>query len=110
LLDLVGEERATGKSLGTDLDQRKLTLPLIHLLRQGPPATSDRLRQVLNSPGNHNREALAPFWQEAGSLDYARQRADQLARQARAELDGLPPSDCRSLLEHLTSQVVHRDS
>src|SRR5437667_958863 len=29
LLDLVGEEQATGKSLGTDVDQRKLTLPLI---------------------------------------------------------------------------------
>src|SRR5262249_25288331 len=32
LLDLVGEERTTGKSLGTDLDQQKLTLPLIYLL------------------------------------------------------------------------------
>src|SRR6516164_2442094 len=30
LLDLVGEERTAGKSLGTDVEQRKLTLPLIH--------------------------------------------------------------------------------
>ena len=36
LLDLVGEERAVGKSLGTDLEQRKLTLPLIRLLGQAP--------------------------------------------------------------------------
>jgi octaprenyl-diphosphate synthase len=32
LLDLVGTESATGKSLGTDLEKRKATLPLIHLL------------------------------------------------------------------------------
>src|SRR5438132_6887149 len=30
LLDLVGEEQTAGKSLGTDLDQQKLTLPVIH--------------------------------------------------------------------------------
>src|SRR5205807_7872819 len=29
LLDLVGEERSAGKSLGTDLEQQKLTLPII---------------------------------------------------------------------------------
>ena len=32
LLDLLGDERQTGKSLGTDLEQQKLTLPLIRLL------------------------------------------------------------------------------
>src|SRR5262249_13787387 len=37
LLDLVGEERITGKSLGTDLDQSKPTLPLIYLLGDAPP-------------------------------------------------------------------------
>src|SRR4029077_16120047 len=37
LLDLVGEERATGKSLGTDLDKQKLTLPLIRLMQQASP-------------------------------------------------------------------------
>src|SRR5260370_20318445 len=36
LLDLVGEERITGKSLGTDLDQNKPTLPLIYLLGEAP--------------------------------------------------------------------------
>ena len=35
LLDLVGEEKKTGKSLGTDVEQQKMTLPLIHLLEQG---------------------------------------------------------------------------
>jgi len=34
LLDLEGEEQLTGKSLGTDLDNRKMTLPLIHLRDQ----------------------------------------------------------------------------
>ena len=33
LLDIVGNEKDTGKTSGNDLDQRKLTLAVIHLLR-----------------------------------------------------------------------------
>ena len=32
VLDLAGDKQTVGKSLGTDLEQHKLTLPLIHLL------------------------------------------------------------------------------
>src|SRR5262249_19335710 len=37
VLDIWGEERVTGKSLGTDLDKLKLTLPVIYLLRVVEP-------------------------------------------------------------------------
>lgn len=110
LLDLIGEERATGKSLGTDLDQQKLTLPLIHLLGRTSANVTSRVKQILNSPGNHKRESLEPFFAESGALAYARHRAEEYAEKARAELACLPPSDCRSILETLTERVVHRNS
>ncbi len=109
LLDLVGEEKTTGKSLGTDLEQQKLTLPLIHLLSRRD-GTAGRVRQILGSPDNHKREALRPCLIEGGGLAYARRRAEELAAQARAELVCLPPSECRSILEALTERVVHRKS
>jgi octaprenyl-diphosphate synthase len=109
LLDLCGDERATGKSLGTDLEQQKLTLPLIRVLAQAPAERGARLRQILQSPGNHKREALRPYLANSDGFDYARQRALEFAAQARAELDCLPPSECRGILEVLTDRVVHRD-
>jgi len=108
LLDLVGEERTTGKSLGTDLDQRKLTLPLIRLLDRAGGDVRTHIRQILNSPENHKREALAPYLAETEALSYARRRAEEFAEQARSELACLPPSPCRDILESLTVQVVHR--
>jgi octaprenyl-diphosphate synthase len=108
LLDLVGDEQATGKSLGTDLEQGKLTLPLIHLLNAAPDSLSVRVRQVLHSPENHKREALRPYLAEG--LDYARRRAEDLAEQARRELESLPPSPSRAVLEAMTDRVVHRQS
>ena len=40
VLDIWGEERLTGKSLGTDLEKQKLTLPVIRLLETADPATA----------------------------------------------------------------------
>jgi octaprenyl-diphosphate synthase len=108
LLDLIGEERTTGKSLGTDLDQQKLTLPLIRLLRRAPAEEASRIEQILNSPGNHKREALRPHLAESGALQYAKRRAEEFAAQAQAELACLPGSEARAVLAKLTEQVVHR--
>jgi octaprenyl-diphosphate synthase len=110
LLDLVGEERATGKSLGTDLEQQKMTLPLIRLLSATPAPAAGRLRQLLTAPGNHKREALRPFLDEGDAVAYATRRAREFAARARGELEGLPPSPCRAVLEALTERVVVRES
>jgi octaprenyl-diphosphate synthase len=110
LLDLVGEEKTTGKSLGTDVEQQKLTLPLIHVLSRGDKSMATRIRQILCSPDNHKREALRPWLVEGGGLEYARRRAEELAAQARTELDCLPPSSCRSILEALAERVIHRSA
>src|SRR5579885_1522175 len=79
LLDLVGEEGKTGKSLGTDLEQQKMTLPLIRLLAQAPEGQASRLRQILRTPGNHKREVLAPFLAGSDAIAYSRRRAEEYA-------------------------------
>jgi octaprenyl-diphosphate synthase len=110
LLDLVGDEKATGKSLGTDLEQGKMTLPLIHLLRSLPERQAARARQALCGEDDNRREALRPLLQQAGSLQYALGKALDLAAAARAELAVLPPSPCRGVLEAMAERVVHRES
>jgi octaprenyl-diphosphate synthase len=109
LLDLVGDEQATGKSLGTDLEQQKLTLPLIHLLSHGPAELAARARQILSSGAISERSVLQSYLAQSGSLAYARRRAEELADQARDDLHCLPPSPFRSLLEAIPARVVHRD-
>jgi octaprenyl-diphosphate synthase len=108
LLDLVGEEESMGKSLGTDVEQQKLTLPLIRLLRDAPGEESSRLHQILMRPGNHKRQVLKPYLEECGALTYANSRAEEYAAQARRELASLPSSPFRDTLETLTEQVIHR--
>jgi octaprenyl-diphosphate synthase len=109
LLDLLGEERTAGKSLGTDLEQQKLTLPLIRLLRRVPPEHATMVGQLLRTPGNHQRTALASYFAEVDAIGYAQRRAEEFANQGRAELACLPASECRAILEGLLRRVIHRD-
>ncbi|HEV3120126.1 MAG TPA: polyprenyl synthetase family protein [Gemmataceae bacterium] len=110
MLDLVGEEGATGKSLGTDVQQQKLTLPLIHLLEHSSPEQGAGLRQMLESSGNHKRQTLRPYFAASNSLEYARGRAEDFATRARSELRCLAPSPCRAILESLTHRVIYRNT
>jgi len=109
LLDLMGEEALAGKSLGSDIEQQKLTLPVIHILNDASPSAADAARSILTASGNHKREALVPLLIASGSLEYARQRAVGFASAALAELQCLPPSPGRTILEALADRVVHRD-
>jgi octaprenyl-diphosphate synthase len=109
LLDLIGEETLAGKSLGSDLEQQKLTLPLIYLLQQASPEHRQRARGILQAAGNHKREALLPLLHASGSFDYARRRAEDFASSAIEELECLPASDIRHMLGSLVERAVHRD-
>lgn len=108
LLDLVGQEQETGKSLGSDLAQQKLTLPLIRFLQQANGETARQRRQCLTSTENGSREKLRYLLEESDALAYALRQAENLAESARGELACLPSSECRDILEDLTYQVVHR--
>jgi len=108
LLDLVGEESSAGKSLGTDLQKGKLTLPLIYLLAQAPPASADRLRGLLVQPDGAARERLCTELERNGALDYARSRATEFSLAARQQLAALPETPARLLLEDLAEFAARR--
>jgi octaprenyl-diphosphate synthase len=105
LLDLVGEEKTAGKSLGTDLEQQKLTLPLIRLraLCGGGSPEADP-----GAPGNHKRAALRPLLEASDALTMRLRRGN--TRALRSELACLPPSPARAVLEVMCDRVVHRSA
>ena len=109
LLDLVGREEKAGKTLGTDLQQQKLTLPLIRMLATLPAHESAGLRKVLSN-GQPKRAAVAAGLARTGAVEYARERAQSLAAEAAVELDGLPASECREILQLMTQWAVRRET
>jgi octaprenyl-diphosphate synthase len=110
VLDIWGEERVTGKSLGTDLEKQKLTLPLIYLLRLVAPDVAATIRRLLAEAKADHRRQLRPYLEQTGALDRAWHRAKQHVKLALDDLEDLPDSDAKATLRILAQYVVRRSS
>lgn len=108
LLDLLGEEGKTGKSLGTDLEKQKATLPVIHALQAANSQHREELLELLNNPIAVNQTAILEILHQYDAFDYARGKALQFIEQAQSELEILPPTECREVLSDLTHFVISR--
>lgn len=108
ILDLVGDVRAVGKTLGIDAEKGKLTLPLIHFLRTAPQEHRALLRSLLTGPDADRAEKIRNLILPSKSLDYARDRARQLIDRARGALLELPESETRRALDLMAEFVVTR--
>lgn len=108
ILDVTGDERLMGKSLGTDLIKQKPTLPVIRLLAEATAGDRESLVDILTATTNHRAEALESWFVRYDAVEHARRRAEDFARQAVAELDVLPPSPAKEMLTAVARFVVDR--
>lgn len=109
VLDLIGSEKTTGKTLGTDLTQRKLTLPLIYLFDRLPAAEAEKVRRLLRDE-QADLSCVREMLHETGAIEAAQLRAERFAEQASEALSELPRTEAREMLEAITHWAVQRDS
>jgi len=112
LLDYTQPEAVTGKPSGLDLREHKVTLPLIAALARVTPAERRVVAQLMETgePSDDLVAEVIRMVEGAGGLETARQRALDLAQQAEAELDVLPPSAARDALQASIAYAVERRS
>jgi octaprenyl-diphosphate synthase len=111
LLDLTGTVQSLGKPVGSDLREGKITLPVIALMSRADPATRALITDVVRE------RTLSPErWREISALlarhetiDYAYDRAVQVANEAKRHLLVFPPSEAREALAALPDYVLARD-
>lgn len=109
ILDVTGDEQATGKSLGTDLVQQKPTLPIIRLLDCLSGTERAEMISALQGPAEQRNEILTPALQHHNAISYARERAQHYAELARRQAESLEPSAARDTLVLMTRFVVARN-
>ena len=81
VLDLVGDAKTVGKTLGTDLQNRKVTLPVIHALSTLEGDARELLLSNLNADVVSVEKVVA-ILNENGSIEYARGVAKSVAERA----------------------------
>ena len=109
LLDYWGSE-ATGKNVGDDFRERKLTLPVIKAVAQADAEERAFWKRPIEKGRQEDgdlAQALA-LLERHGSLEAARQDALDWADRARDALTRLPDHPIRAMLDDLATYVVAR--
>ncbi len=100
----------TGKPTGTDLKEKKMTLPLIHYLHKADKKTRKKtIRKIRRHNENPEkvREIISSVYKNGG-IEYARQRMMQYRDEALQILHEFPPSEARDSLEKLVNFTTER--
>jgi octaprenyl-diphosphate synthase len=114
VLDYRSDPGTRGKNLGEDLAEGKMTLPLIHALRQAGDGDKALIRAAVTSAGSGTRResdlgAIIDCIDAAGGIEYTRELALFHSQAAVAVLEGVRPSPCRNALAALAQEAVGRD-
>ncbi|MEM8955539.1 MAG: polyprenyl synthetase family protein [Verrucomicrobiota bacterium] len=102
-IDLVGDEKVVGKTLGTDLARGKLTLPILHLISEAGEDQRAKLNRMIIQNEPIDITVLAGIADYQGAVGKALHFAADLIDSARDDLAGLPDNDYAEGLLHITT-------
>jgi octaprenyl-diphosphate synthase len=107
-LDLWGNDGTVGKTLGTDIGQGKMTLPLIRLLQSSSPRVRREVIAILEGPAEERLGRIRPLLNDSDAQAYTLAVAQRFQRQAFASLDVLVPSEARDSLAAIGRFAIDR--
>jgi len=112
LLDYREEKETTGKPSGLDLREHKVTLPLIHALREMSASSRQEVERLFetDTAGDGEIASVVRIVEENGGFDYARRRGEEFAERAHDALADLPDTVARRSLAASISYVMERHS
>ena len=109
LLDYIGSEEITGKPVGNDLKQNKITLPLLYALQHSNDVKANQLRAIIQEGGEFSDfETIQTLVTDLGGVQYAQQKAGTYAYKAIEILSEFAKSPYRDSLEKLVEFTTVR--
>ncbi len=101
ILDYMAEEKEFGKNLGKDLEEGKITLPLIYLLRSADSSETERVKEIIGAESISEKDLsdIQNLFSRHNAIEQSYERAHPLLDEAKSELDIFEDSmEKRSLL------------
>jgi octaprenyl-diphosphate synthase len=110
LLDYTSETTGLGKTVGADLKEGKLTLPLIAALKAASPEDRQWMEKILLARQFTDEEfqKFRTLLEDYGGISHTRDKAAEYVSDAKACLEGFPPSPHRTLLELIATYALIR--
>ena len=101
---------ALGKPVGSDLEEGKITLPLLGALGNADEAEAARIRELVKAVSDHpeNKAEVRDFVMTCGGMEYSSMKLDEFVKKAVIALEALPESEEKDYLAKLASFTAWR--
>jgi octaprenyl-diphosphate synthase len=109
-LDYMAKEQEFGKSIGKDLEEGKMTLPLIYALRNAAPDEREKVKGLIKQKANNDKviPIVLSIIQKYRGIDYSLACAEKYIKDAQALLAGFSNCPEKDQLNAVAEYVLAR--
>lgn len=109
LLDYIGKKKIMGKSSGSDLKEKKFTLPLIHSLNNSTKKEAkDIINLVKNGSYAKSRGIVMDFIKEHNGIEYTINKTTEYCNSAKNNLSTFKPSETKDTMIRFVDFISER--
>ena len=111
VLDYIGKKKIMGKSSGSDLKEKKFTLPLIHSLNSATKKEAKEIVSVVkNGTFSKSRSIVMDFIKEHNGIEYTVQKTAEYCSVAKSKIKDFKPSETKDTMEKFVDFIARRIS
>lgn len=104
-------DNMSGKGFGNDIKEHKMTLPLIHLLKESPPVEREIIKGKILLCGKKMKtiKKIIALANEKHSLEYCTEKMNEYIQKAENQLNEINDSEAKTALRNLMYYCVNRN-
>jgi len=111
ILDYTGKEQEFGKSIGKDLEEGKITLPLIFAIKQSTEEEKDKIKEIIIRKKGSQKAAreILRLIKKYNGIDYSLLCAEKFIRDAQTQLNIFPECLEKDQLNAVAGYILSRN-
>lgn len=109
ILDYMADEKELGKKLCKDLEEGKITLPLLSLLTSAGEVEKNEIKQIIRNFSEEGLSRIMELLKEHRSIELSLKKAQSLINEAIAALSVFPESRAKDALIAIAEYSLHRE-
>ena len=110
ILDYMADENALGKKLCKDLEEGKITLPLLYLLTAAKDDEQNEIKKIITDFSDEGLSRIMTLLKEHRSIELSLKKAQSLADEAKSRLSVFPDSPAKDALLAIAEYSLHREN